>query len=446
MAGSPGTMTNYEETFRVMSVRRLERELLGTFAKSRPGRNLLLVMGFVALELTLVGVTLNEGAVKVQIQFTTKVLVNLLGGLLLAVLLYVAIQAVPVIRWCLFWIAAGSITALVLNVSTSFEQLIFGIGKGGWPALIAAGTILICIITVLLWYAYHYVYPKAIRERWCCVADLTWFFCIEADPFAPGHYTYRVPLPFPFWLPCCYRRAHRFSYVGEVDEEGRPHGLGTWSDDAKHGECLQGVWQHGVPIGPFRASEFWSDYRFTNIRLAFAKNRQEPCDARTSWWRPTFNEVGLEWGIASLEQSVAGAWFKSLPKSRILYGAAAGSRDAKWCLDKLIALRPETVAPSIVVSASEIGISVSGHELAAGGDPASVTIQLVPAGSSGAGACSNLPSRNRSCDQLAGMPAAPAAPPEDGAGVEMSPRAAAGSTAGRRQRRRRRRRRGGAER
>ena len=42
-------------------------------------------------------------------------------------------------------------------------------------------------------------------------------------------------------------------------------------EPARHGECLQGVWQHGKPIGPFRASEYCSDYRFTNVRLAFAQ-------------------------------------------------------------------------------------------------------------------------------------------------------------------------------
>ena len=65
-------------------------------------------------------------------------------------------------------------------------------------------------------------------------------------------------MPFPLWLPCC-GQDRTFGYEGEVDDEGKPHGLGTWTDNARHGECLQGVWQHGRPIGPFRGSEYHSD-------------------------------------------------------------------------------------------------------------------------------------------------------------------------------------------
>ena len=91
-----------------------------------------------------------------------------------------------------------------------------------------------------------------------CLRDLNWFFRIKATPSAPGHYNYRIPMPFPLWLPCC-GQDRTFGYEGEVDDEGKPHGLGTWTDNARHGECLQGVWQHGRPIGPFRGSEYHSD-------------------------------------------------------------------------------------------------------------------------------------------------------------------------------------------
>ena len=111
--------------------------------------------------------------------------------------------------------------------------------------------------------------------------DLTWFFDVRPVPGSPGRYAYKIPLPFPFWLSCCGRE-HMFAYAGEVDEEGRPHGLGTWTDDARHGESLQGVWEHGLPIGPFRASEFGSDYRFVNIRVAFAHDRAEPFEVMGS--------------------------------------------------------------------------------------------------------------------------------------------------------------------
>ena len=339
-AGSPGTMTTYEATFRIMTARRLERELMGTYTKTHNGRILCWVLAFAALEVGLASITLTEG-VSLKIDLSVNLLTNLLGLLLLTVLLYCAINSVAVIRWCLFWIAAGSIVTLIITPSKNLDILgLHDFTAGGVSAIIATAVSGICVINILLWFLYNRAYPQAIKTRgWPCLRDLTWFFQIK--PAAkPGYYYYRIPLPFPFWLPCCSQSC-TFGYTGEVDADGRPHGLGTWTDDARHGECLQGVWQHGQPIGPFRASEYCSDYRFTNVRLAFAHNRAEPTDSKTSWWRPTWSRHGLHWGVASLEQSVAGAWFRALPHPEVLEGPEVG-RDAKWCLERLIALRPDT--------------------------------------------------------------------------------------------------------
>ena len=49
-SGSSGAMTDFRETFRLMTVRRLDRELMGTFTKQRSGRVLMWVLAFVALE------------------------------------------------------------------------------------------------------------------------------------------------------------------------------------------------------------------------------------------------------------------------------------------------------------------------------------------------------------------------------------------------------------
>lgn len=288
--GQPGPMTTYIDTFRTMTLRRLTRELQGTYAKPRGARlRCLLVLGFLALEVGLASITLQEG-IALRLDFSaTTLLANLLGLLLLSVLLYCAVSAVSVIRWCLFWIAAGSIALLIIAPSctptpqptptneTACALDILGLSDftvGGASTIVASVTLGICLLNILLWLCYNRIYPHAIRQGWPCVSNLNWFFSIRPHPRKPGYYTYRIPLPFPFWLPCC-GKDRTFGYKGEVDQEGRPHGLGTWTDDAKHGECLQGVWQHGKPIGPFRASEYNSDYRFQNVRMAFAHNRME---------------------------------------------------------------------------------------------------------------------------------------------------------------------------
>ena len=312
-AGRPGVMTDYEYTFRLMTVRRLERELMGTISKGHPMRALLLVLGFIALEVGLVTVTLqgnNTGigenatdvpgtspghTIGVTIDFSVTLLSNLLGFLLLSVLLYCAMQTVPVIQWCLFEIAAGSIFLLIITPNGNRLQMIgpLGVFTDGGAITVIVGFIVLglCFMTVGIWFAIHrvrahatthtrtpaphplkpslshaplsllcliQVYPHAMRNGWVCLRDLNWFFRIQATPSAPGHYNYRIPMPFPLWLPCC-GQDRTFGYEGEVDDEGKPHGLGTWTDNARHGECLQGVWQHGRPIGPFRGSEYHSD-------------------------------------------------------------------------------------------------------------------------------------------------------------------------------------------
>eukprot|EP01071_Lankesteria_metandrocarpae_P009780 Lankesteria_metandrocarpae@DN5247_c0_g1_i1.p1 len=36
------------------------------------------------------------------------------------------------------------------------------------------------------------------------------------------------------------------TYVGQLDDEGRPHGFGYWKQDVTHGEPLVGYWKHGL--------------------------------------------------------------------------------------------------------------------------------------------------------------------------------------------------------
>ncbi|KAK9802665.1 hypothetical protein WJX73_002545 [Symbiochloris irregularis] len=72
---------------------------------------------------------------------------------------------------------------------------------------------------------------------------------------------------FPSWVRNRYEQL--LSYEGEVDEQGRPHGYGIWSDTDWHGERLQGMWQHGLPKGPFKARETGSGSSFCSTSGIF---------------------------------------------------------------------------------------------------------------------------------------------------------------------------------
>ena len=106
-----GRMHNYEATFRHMTHRRLQRELLGVYSKPHPGRDALWIMLFVVLQVGLASVSFTNG-VSVKIDVTS----NLLALLLNMLFLYVALSTVvSMFRWAIFCLAAGSAIMVIVS-------------------------------------------------------------------------------------------------------------------------------------------------------------------------------------------------------------------------------------------------------------------------------------------------------------------------------------------
>ena len=99
------------------------------------------------------------------IDFSVTLLSNLLGFLLLSVLLYCAMQTVPVIQWCLFEIAAGSIFLLIITPNGNRLQMIgpLGVFTDGGAITVIVGFIVLglCFMTVGIWFAIHRVSAHA---------------------------------------------------------------------------------------------------------------------------------------------------------------------------------------------------------------------------------------------------------------------------------------------
>ena len=66
------------------------------------------------------------------------------------------------------------------------------------------------------------------------------------------------------------------SYEGDLDAEGRPHGIGRWRDTQPKGETLMGKWHHGVPVGPFVASVQGSGFSVRCVQIGFATCCEQP--------------------------------------------------------------------------------------------------------------------------------------------------------------------------
>ena len=131
-------------------------------------------------------------------------------------------------------------------------------------------------LTIVLWLLVRRCYPLAVQRGWLC-GSLSRFYSIRPlGDGLPWQYVYRPPQVVPS-ADCLNKVKCTFTYDGEVDELGRPHGWGAWSDSAPRGECMHGMWEEGLPVGPFRASEYGSDYVMASVRIAFAHNRAERC-------------------------------------------------------------------------------------------------------------------------------------------------------------------------
>ncbi|CEM02740.1 unnamed protein product [Vitrella brassicaformis CCMP3155] len=140
------------------------------------------------------------------------------------------------------------------------------------------------------------------------------------------------------------RGGHRARYVGEVDDAGLPHGFGRWREDEYHGEEIVGYWSHGRPCSPFKAREVGTGSGFICMTLGFAKaslpgtsqsrRRPSPCpglaphlggDSRSPSPPSRYPSIagwlhdvkGLLWGVAEVECSVSGAFFRDFPRVAI---------------------------------------------------------------------------------------------------------------------------------
>lgn len=99
-------------------------------------------------------------------------------------------------------------------------------------------------------------------------------------------------------------------YLGEINEEGRPHGFGRWREDDYYGEILVGFWKNGHPVGPFKTRECRSGSGFICLKLGFCRTEASPT--------PNL------YGYADIECSVSGQFFRGFPLCHIYPAPATG--------------------------------------------------------------------------------------------------------------------------
>ena len=161
-------------------------------------------------------------------------------------------------------------------------------------------------LTILLYLYLIWILPAFIL--FYTRANPSIFWRISRDPRRVNRYVITEPL---FYSLFSRGRKKGFVYQGQVDGIGRPHGYGKFSCEWRDGEVLQGVFDSGIPIGPFISREVQSGYSFQNLRIGFFT-------CSSSFYAKSAQFTTLQYGVAAVEVSVSGQFFNDLPKSSMI--------------------------------------------------------------------------------------------------------------------------------
>jgi hypothetical protein len=149
-----------------------------------------------------------------------------------------------------------------------------------------------------------------------------------------------------------------------------------WCDDHPQGERLQGWWENGIPVGPFHSSTVDKGWAFSCVQLAVCSNAAQPWNAKR-WWPTRAQE--LSWGVVSAEVSVAGHFFRHLPRSRLVLPLSPTTTPREAIGALAHADGRGGAVDSLTISINQASLHVSGHTRAsetgsrgAGGAPPSI--------------------------------------------------------------------------
>ena len=361
-----------ETTFNAMARRRIRRQLGGTRKPALPNltRAFWIVL-YMSIGVGFVGLQGGFGDLELRVSIFRST-PTFVFFVLIVMVVWVAMGSYAVVRWCLTWLLLGTGLVLIIGNPASsgtsavhplpFAPLFeWGEDPPTQQVVIAVVTLSLVTMTLAVFFGFFYIYPMLVSALGRCrsISRLWGIRRVHREHHAEAHaldgqparsrleFTY-APLHMCSFLPwplSCHKRRH-FAYEGELGDDGHgclvPHGWGTWTDTAKHGERLTGYWQLGRPVGPFRSLELRTGCAFTNLRIGVASNSAMAWNVKTCV--PQLAQT-LRWGVISVEVSVAGSWIKGLPAAELL--APLEEKDARWMLDQLghVGQRAERAEP-----------------------------------------------------------------------------------------------------
>jgi Alpha/beta hydrolase of unknown function (DUF900) len=233
--------------------------------------------------------------------------------------------------------------------------------------LIFVGLLVADILTLLVSFTMHYLYPRWIRSEWFEKnVSSERFFSVQL--LSGWTMTYQTGF-------ACWSKRHTCLYKGDFDENGLPHGYGEWTDDSS--EILIGQWQHGKPIAPFRARQYGTGDSLRSVPVVVYMATDDSVNANK--FIPS-NDLPPRSGVAGVECNVQGVFYNHYPVVEYICEPKAKSlSDSLRFLMQLVRRNPKS---RITIEASRPrGIEISDHVyqptgLAYAEDPEAINIRV----------------------------------------------------------------------
>ncbi|CAB4393651.1 unnamed protein product [Rhizophagus irregularis] len=367
------TTQEISKSFRIMAYRKSKRQIRGRYRRRSYTRIFWFIM-FMLVFLSLIGAGIGGSLRSVGTRERWPEFVTFIISF--TIIMYVYYKITEIVRWCFYWLAIATIILLIINKGSLVSE------DKGFASTPEARILIIVLgavecLTLFIWIIVRYVYPRIVKNaKWL---DTIWWWRIKQESNvhihdihgrdAVGCFRYLAWESYSLWF-----RHGAVTYIGEVNANGRPHGRGEWVDDSFDGECLKGVWDDGVPVGPFQSRGSGTGDAFHAVRVGFVKNSHTPWNEQRLFPRPYQN--GLDIAVASVECSVSGKYLKNLPKSTlILSPRSRESRDEETnkpiienCLKNLMtftSMEPDfdvedATQSSVFIRAENDGFAITG--------------------------------------------------------------------------------------
>lgn len=173
------------------------------------------------------------------------------------------------------------------------------------------------IVVLMIFLTFYYIYPTISGSKWMREGQgrARWFWQIQQ--IGQFTMTYRGR----------NRRRRTCKYEGEIDKDtGLPQGMGRWIDDGWEGEVMTGYWDQGVPVAPFMSRTYRTGDAIRAVEIVYYQASDDEWNSSKFY---ASNDQPGRCGVASVECSISGSFYRHLPYAMIMKGPYTKKKDTR---------------------------------------------------------------------------------------------------------------------